>query len=121
MIQVSTGLLTPAEVSIALGEDELTVIGGGLGFAALPDEMGVDRLAQFAYYAYGSESEWKNYQGLPMPKWADLPSSIQKAWMNSTKAILSASGALDGIPSKSKYAHPILKTVGDQQGFEAVT
>jgi len=37
-------------------------------------------LAQLAYHAYGSVTDFKNYQGLPMPKWEDLTPKIQKAW-----------------------------------------
>lgn len=32
------------------------------------------------YYVYGSVTDFKNYQGLPMPNWADLTEKIQLAW-----------------------------------------
>ncbi len=44
---------------------------------ASPD---VPSLAKNAYHAYGSVTDWKNYAGLPMPAWADLPAKIRAAW-----------------------------------------
>lgn len=37
-------------------------------------------LAENAYNAYGKTTDFKNFQGNPMPKWADLPEGIQTAW-----------------------------------------
>lgn len=37
-------------------------------------------LAIAAYDAYGSVTGHKNYQGLPMPAWGDLPEKIRDAW-----------------------------------------
>ncbi len=119
MINVSTGLLTQSEITIAWGEDQMTVLDSGLGFAGLPDEMGVDRLAQFAYYAYGSQTEWKNYQGLPMPKWGDLPPHIRGAWRNSVSAVLAGSGTVDGIISTSTVK-PLLRASDEFLPFEPV-
>ena len=39
-----------------------------------------EAFAKSAYNAYGKVTEFKNYQGLPMPKWEDLPPTIQQAW-----------------------------------------
>ena len=33
-----------------------------------------------AYTAYGAVTDFKNYQGLPMPTWEELPETIQRAW-----------------------------------------
>jgi hypothetical protein len=38
------------------------------------------RLARIAYEAYGNVTGGKNYQGLPMPAWDDLPQQIRDAW-----------------------------------------
>ena len=38
-------------------------------------------LAASAYHAYGSVTDHKNYQGLPMPEWNALPPKIQEAWV----------------------------------------
>lgn len=32
------------------------------------------------YAVYGSVTDFKNYQGLPLPKWEDLTETIQRAW-----------------------------------------
>ena len=45
-------------------------------------------LAQIAYQAYGSCTGWKNYQGQPMPVWAQLGDPIQKAWQAATDAVV---------------------------------
>lgn len=46
--------------------------------------------AQHAYEAYGEVTSWKNYAGLPMPLWNQLPSKIQEAWLAATKHTLSS-------------------------------
>ena len=42
-------------------------------------------IAESAYNAYGEATGRKNYQGLPMPAWEDLPPSIQNAWVQAVK------------------------------------
>lgn len=42
--------------------------------------MHTARLAEAAYRAYGSVTDFKNYQGRPMPDWCDLGDTIQRAW-----------------------------------------
>lgn len=37
-------------------------------------------VAQEAYRAYGEVTDFKNFQGNPMPEWGDLPDTIQDAW-----------------------------------------
>ncbi len=39
-----------------------------------------EKLAKQSYYAYGSVTEFKNYQGLPMPEWEQLTDKIREAW-----------------------------------------
>jgi hypothetical protein len=46
--------------------------------------------AKLAYEAYGKVTGGKNYQGLPMPAWADLPGQIQDAWEAAAVAIIDA-------------------------------
>lgn len=46
----------------------------------LPNE-----LAQSMYKAYGETTEFKNYQGLPMPAWNDLTDKIRSAWEAAAK------------------------------------
>lgn len=50
--------------------------------------MSPDHTAQAAYKAYGDSTGWVNFLGKPMPKWEDLPESIQKAWRDATAAVV---------------------------------
>ena len=52
--------------------------------AHMPTPEAIVAMAQKAYAAYGKTTNFKNYQGLPMPEWADLPEQIKEAWMAST-------------------------------------
>jgi len=36
--------------------------------------------AHAAYDRYGAYVDWKNYAGLPMPQWSELPARIRNAW-----------------------------------------
>lgn len=44
-------------------------------------------LAELAYRAYGRTTGFKNYQGLPMPKYAELPPNIKTAWLNAAAEV----------------------------------
>lgn len=44
-------------------------------------------LAKLAYRAYGETTDFKNFQGNPMPAWEDLGERIQKAWIAAARAI----------------------------------
>lgn len=39
-----------------------------------------DALAKQAYYAYGSVTDFKNFQGNAMPEWEGLTDTIREAW-----------------------------------------
>lgn len=39
-------------------------------------------LARAAYARYGAVTDFKNFQGNPMPAWEALPAKIQEAWVN---------------------------------------
>lgn len=43
-------------------------------------DAGIEQLAKQCYYAYGSVTDHKNYQGLPMPTWENLTDKIREAW-----------------------------------------
>lgn len=45
---------------------------------------------RIAYEAYGKTTDFKNYQGLPMPTYDDLPEKIKLAWEAATKAVYEA-------------------------------
>lgn len=42
---------------------------------------------QVAYDAYGRVTDRKNYQGLPMPGWQELPPKIKEAWEAAAEAV----------------------------------
>lgn len=71
-------------------EERLEILGAaGEVLDELADLLGVssdliDR-AKSAYRAYGSVTDFKNYQGLPMPEWDDLTEKIRAAWIAATK------------------------------------
>jgi len=52
----------------------------GLAWARLHPDEALNRLAIAAYQAYGRITDMKNYQGNPMPEYADLPDPIKAAW-----------------------------------------
>ena len=45
--------------------------------------------AERAYEAYGAVTNNRNFQGNPMPKWADLPPIIRGAWANAAACAMS--------------------------------
>ncbi len=47
----------------------------------------IDVLAEEAYAAYGAVTDFKNYQGLPMPQWHELPEKIREAWKAATQHV----------------------------------
>lgn len=50
------------------------------------EEIQLD-LAKMAYRAYGETTNFKNFQGNPMPAWEDLGEPIQKAWIAAASAV----------------------------------
>lgn len=44
-----------------------------------------ESIAQSLYRAYGEVTDFKNYQGLPMPEWEALTPTIQQAWIAAGK------------------------------------
>lgn len=45
-------------------------------------------LAKQAYTAYGTVTDFKNYQGLPMPEWDALPEKIKEAWQAAATSLV---------------------------------
>jgi hypothetical protein len=45
------------------------------------------KYAESAYNAYGRFTDFKNFQGNPMPKWEDLPERIQGAWVAAVQQV----------------------------------
>lgn len=52
--------------------------------------------ARVAYHAYGSVTDWKNYQGNPMPEFDNLPPKIREAWEAFASRVLAGGEAADG-------------------------
>lgn len=52
-------------------------------------------LARIAYAAYGQTTNYKNYQGNPMPNWDDLGVAIQTAWVAAAEAVADELSAAD--------------------------
>ena len=50
--------------------------------------LGLEETAKEAYRVYGQTTNFKNYQGLQMPEWEQLPEKIRLAWQTATKAII---------------------------------
>jgi len=46
-----------------------------------------EQIAASAYRAYGKTTDFKNYQGLPMPDWSALPVVIRTAWVAAAKQV----------------------------------
>ncbi|NJR37745.1 MAG: hypothetical protein HC781_01565 [Leptolyngbyaceae cyanobacterium CSU_1_4] len=90
---ISTGSLKLEE----LDPRSRHVNGEGLGWERLPVELAIDRLAMRAYHAYGAANDYRNYQGLPLPEWQQLPESVQNAWKNSVQSVLFESGYAEGL------------------------
>ena len=72
----------------------------GLGWEQHPVDLVIERLAFRAYHSYGSVTNYKNYQGMAMPQWKDLPESIQHAWRSAAQAVLFESGYTEGLSVK---------------------
>lgn len=58
------------------------------------DDKQLENLAIHAYHAYGQVTDFKNYQGLPMPAWEMLTDKIREAWKAATQYVyeVAASG-----------------------------
>lgn len=52
--------------------------------AAVAMRVTLEAVARAAYAAYGETTGHKNFRGDPMPDWADLGDTIQRAWRNAT-------------------------------------
>lgn len=48
--------------------------------------MTVRELARIAYKKYGQVTDFKNYQGFPMPEFDALPDKIKEAWEQASLA-----------------------------------
>lgn len=51
------------------------------------------QIARIGYERYALSSGNKNFQGMPMPTWDELPEAIRTHWCNATLAIQDATAA----------------------------
>ncbi len=51
-------------------------------------------LARRGYSAYGDHAGWRNYAGLPMPRWEQLGDPIRAHWVHAVCGILDAADNL---------------------------
>lgn len=90
-IQEIKTLLTSAEVTLSLRRSQEAVMWLGMELkrlsalhaATTPNVEAptpVDQ-AKAAYHRYGMVTDFKNFQGNPMPTWEELPTRIQTAWV----------------------------------------
>lgn len=66
--------------------------------------MNYSELARIAYHNYGSITDWKNYQGLPMPEYPKLPETIKQAWEAAVRSVVLE------LAGNSNYQH-LVETV----------
>lgn len=77
-------------LSITYSQNAIMWLGMDLKrLAALQPPEPAGAAAKAAYHRYGSVTDFKNFQGNPMPKWEELPEKIREAW----KAAINTSGA----------------------------
>lgn len=53
----------------------------------MSEESELTAFAKIAYHAYGKVTDFKNFQGNPMPLWVELPKKIQQAWKAAVQAV----------------------------------
>ena len=64
--------------------------------------MTVADLAEDAYLAYRKYLEWHNYQGRPMPPWAEVGTHVRRAWMAAAYRVTQQCGVvIDPPPEES--------------------
>lgn len=58
------------------------------------DYTPIKTLTESAYAAYGQATGFKNYQGLPMPAFAELSEAIRGAWFAAVRSVAVRVGVL---------------------------
>lgn len=76
-------------------------------------EIDIARLARLAYAAYGETTDYKNYQGLPMPAFDDLPVKIREAW---NAAAVAVGVAVQQAMGQGATPYPQESSVSDPEG-----
>lgn len=62
------------------------------------------RYAERAYNAYGKTTDFKNFQGNPMPEWSELPDRIQAAWKAAVNDVMKSLDVHDSETDAPLYS-----------------
>lgn len=65
----------------------------------------IEKLARQSYYAYGSVTGFRNYQGLPMPEWEALTDKIHEAWKAAARYAFNEGVGSITIPKSEEPDH----------------
>lgn len=71
-----------------------------------------------AYEAYGKVTDFKNYQGLPMPTWDALPPKIKEAWVAATDCVAEMEKQREVMSFEEAWAEK--EAAGYQYGQDAL-
>jgi|SRR5450755_443965 hypothetical protein len=82
------GMISPADLEKFLAELRRKALKPVREYLNRIGEAHIPSLAERAYEAYGASTGGRNYQGLPMPAWADLGEPIQQAWSAAVSAVV---------------------------------
>ena len=52
--------------------------------------------AEIAYTAYAIQQNWQQVPGAALPKWADVPQDLKRAWEAAVTAVLAAQQPQNG-------------------------
>lgn len=83
--------------------------------------MTPEELAKIAYAAYGRTTDYKNYQGNPMPEWSDLTDKIREAWISASDAVavISVNTAPDTVTLDERERAQVVHAVHYANQFSA--
>jgi len=79
--------------------------------------MPSERRARSVYAAYGQATNFKDFQGQPLPKWEDLPKEVQVSWVKVSKEVLRHENELRETPFRVYPA----RSYGDEAPTEDTT
>lgn len=79
---------------LTLAEQKSIMI--GLPYPYTEKSSFLDAEARQAYERYAAVTDWKNFQGNPMPQWGDLPEKIRAAWVAAVEPLVIA-GLMKGV------------------------
>jgi len=69
----------------------------------MPEEK-LTQYAESAYNAYGKTTDFKNFQGNPMPVWVNLPEHIKTAWKSAVNDVMKSLDVRDSETNTPLYS-----------------